>query len=105
MGYAVRLPAAAGLALALTGPALSADCDCKRRVGLCQAEAYFDGARILFTSQTEQCSRILFRIDEHEAAVTIRQGQGSVAFAAPGAKAGMVPVAACYVCDLDTTRD
>lgn len=88
----------------LSATAAEPGCDCRRRVGLCQAEARFEGAEILFTSQTEQCSRISFTAGGHEGAVTIRRGRGSVGFAAPRADA-QARVTACYVCDVEAARD
>lgn len=86
-------------------PAFADECDCARRVGLCQAEAAYDGAKISFTSQTEQCSRISFTMAEHSASITIQKGEGSAAFAPPGAQAdAKVSVDGCYVCDVRSTR-
>lgn len=82
-------------------PAEAADCDCARRIGLCQASAVFDGERITFTTHTEQCSRVSFTIDGHAAAITIRKGAGSAQFAAPGAS---VSIDGCYVCDVTNGR-
>ncbi len=79
------------------------DCDCARRVGLCQAEATSDGARIAFTSQTDQCSRIAFSIGGEPAAITIRRGRGVAALPAP-TEPGEVQVEACYVCDVASSR-
>lgn len=86
-------------------PAFAEDCDCSRRVGLCQADAAYDGAKISFTSQTEQCSRISFSMAEHSAAITIQRGEGEAAFAPPGRLAdARVSIDGCYVCDVRSTR-
>jgi hypothetical protein len=91
-------------AVSASSPSSAADCDCSRRVGLCQAEARYDGARLSFTSQTEQCSRISFVIEDQAAAITIRQGSGSAPLTGARApKDGYVAVEACYVCETSDT--
>lgn len=87
----------AALAAALASPAAAADCDCSRRIGLCQASAAFDGDRITFTTHTRECSRVSFSIAGHTTAITIRDGGGSALFPAPGAS---VSIDGCYVCDV-----
>lgn len=100
----------AGLAVSvvaslLAGPAAMAqDCDCARRVGLCQAEASYDGAVISFTSQTSECSRISFSVDDLEAAITIRHGKGAARLVSETGSRKAVSVEACYVCDVAKTR-
>lgn len=95
----------AALSLTAAAPLQAANCDCSRRVGLCQAEASYDGARLSFTSQTVQCSRISFSVNDQEASITIQQGEGSARFAAPGAARDVpVSVDACFVCDVVETR-
>ncbi|MFC3691392.1 hypothetical protein [Chenggangzhangella methanolivorans] len=92
-------------ALFAASSALAEDCDCSRRVGLCQAAAAYDGSKISFTSQTEQCSRISFTMAEHSAAITIQRGEGEARFAAPGARRdAAVSIDGCYVCDVRSTR-
>ena len=102
-----RLPVACGFLVLLSGlsAARADDCDCSRRVGLCQADAAFDGTKISFTSQTDECSRISFSMAEHSAAITIQRGEGQAAFAVPGAsRDASVSIDGCYVCDVRSTR-
>ena len=99
---------AASIALGAT-PALAGSddvhaCDCKRRLGLCQAEARYDGARVSFLSRTDQCVRIAFTLGGENAAITIRHGSGSAAMAAPGDERGEVRIDGCYVCDVASAR-
>ncbi len=99
------LAALAIWAFAAAAPGFAEDCDCSRRVGLCQAAADYDGTRIRFTSQTDQCSRISFSMAEHSAAITVQGGEGQAAFPAPdGAQDAEVSVEDCYVCDVRSTR-
>lgn len=98
-------PALAVVSLMTVTPTFAEDCDCSRRVGLCQAAAAYDGAKIRFTSQTDQCSRISFSMAEHSAAITVQGGEGQAAFPAPtGERDAAVSVEGCYVCDVRSTR-
>lgn len=97
--------ALAVVSLVTVTPAFAEDCDCSRRVGLCQAAADYDGTKIRFTSQTDQCSRISFSMAELSAAITVQGGEGQAAFPAPdGARSAEVSVEGCYVCDVRSTR-
>lgn len=101
----LRTPLSLALALAAMAPTDAAECDCSRRVGLCQAEARYDGERIFFTSQTDQCSRISFSLDHHAASITIQKGQGSALFPLTEPAADRwVSVDACFVCDVHAPR-
>jgi len=97
----LRIFALCAFALVLALPAEAADCDCARRIGLCQASAVYDGERVTFTTHTEQCSRVSFTIGGLAAAITIRKGGSSARFAAPGAS---VSIDGCYVCDVTNGR-
>lgn len=99
---------AAPIALAATSALAGAEdvsiCDCKRRLGLCQAEAGYDGVRLSFRSQTDQCVRIAFTLRGENAAITIRNGEGSAAMASPAGERGDVRIEGCFVCDVATER-